>query len=227
MRAAFLRARFTLPVCVLASFLGTCGCVGGADLAIEAPPESLRSIYVVRRGWHTGVAIPTTDWPNRHWRVLGDFVDADYLEFGWGDERFFQGEANTVWQGSRAAFWPSSSVVHVIGLREPLLDNAHALDIVEVRVSNDRLRTLAAAIEQEFAGDQPSPTGVSLREAPDPNRFYKGRRDFYFPRMCNWWTASRLQEAGCSIAPATVLLASRVMREARECVRWRPGAPAT
>jgi surface antigen len=56
-----------------------------------------------------------------------------------------------------------------------------------------------------------------LRGAPSPNRFYKAKRKFYFPRMCNWWVAARLMQAGCSIEPWTVITASRAMSEAREC----------
>ena len=208
---ASARLRIAFAGCVLAVSLATTGHV------IDAPPESLRSIYVVRRGWHTGVAIPTVDWPNRNWSLLREFPEADYLEFGWGDERFYQAERNSIWLAMRAALWPTASVIHVIGLREPLLDNVLAADIVEVPVPIDRLRLLATAIEQEFAGDEPIPTGAALRSAPHPNRFFKGRQSFYFPRMCNWWTATRLHDAGCPIAPATVIFASRAIEEAREC----------
>jgi hypothetical protein len=217
MRAASARASIALSGCVLALTLTASGCATGRSYVERAPPESLRSIFVVRRGWHTGVAVATSDWPNRNWSLLGEFPEADYLEFGWGDERFYQVDPNTVWQTLCAALWPTASVVHVIGLREPLLDNVHAVDIVEVPVPIDRLRTLATAIEQEFAGDEPIPTGATLRSAPGPNRFYKGQRRFYFPRMCNWWTATRLHEAGCPIRPATVIFASRIMKEARKC----------
>ena len=184
---------------------------------MDAPAESLRSIYVVRRGWHTGIAVATDDWPNRGWSLLRDFPEADYLEFGWGDASYYQTERPSVWQGSRAALWPTASVIHVIGLREPVPDNAQARDIVEVRVPVDRLHSLATALEREFADAAPVPTGTTLRTAPDPDRFFAGRRRFYFPRMCNWWTAGLLRDAGCAVTPATVIFAAQVMREAREC----------
>lgn len=199
------------------SALTTSGCASNRSHVIDAPPESLHSIYVVRRGWHTGVAIPTSDWPNRNWSLLGEFPGADYLEFGWGDERYYQAEQGSFWLAMRAVLWPTASVIHVIGLREPVLDDVHAADIVEVRIPIDRLRTLATAIEQEFAGDAPIPTRVTLRAAPHPNRFFEGRQRFFFPRMCNWWTATRLRDAGCPIASATVIFAAQVMDDARAC----------
>lgn len=203
--------------CLLALTLATSGCASIRSPVFDAPPESLRSIFVVRRGWHTGIALPTRDWPNRDWTLLDEFPEADYLEFGWGDRRFYQAEPSTAWQTSRAALWPTSSVIHVIGLSRPLPENALAIDAVELRIPIDRLRALATAIEQEFEENAPTATGATLSTSPDPNHFYEGRRHFYFPRMCNWWTSSRLREAGCLVTPATVIFAARVMHDARVC----------
>jgi hypothetical protein len=182
----------------------------------ETPEKPLRSIYVVKRGWHTGVAIATADWPNRSWPLLDEFADVHYVEFGWGDERFYKAERNTSWLGLRAALWPSSSVIHVIGLRRPIADDAAADSIIEVHVSSNGLRDLTRSIETEFSGTRPVPIGKPLSAGPEPNRFYTAKRPFYFPRMCNWWVARHLHEAGCPIAPWSVVSASRVMREARQ-----------
>src|SRR5688500_3301667 len=83
--------------------------------APTTPPETLRSIYVVKRAWHTGIAVAAADWPNRDWSVLRDFPDSGYLEFGWGDARFYQAEEESLWLGIRAAFFSTSSAIHVIG----------------------------------------------------------------------------------------------------------------
>lgn len=192
----------------------------------RASPDSLRTIYIVRRGWHTGVAVAVSDWPNQAWTVLNDFPRVDYLEFGWGDERFYQAEKNTLWLGSRAALWPTSSVIHVIGLQTPIATNVHADEIVAVRIPLEGVRRLTAAIEEEFAGERPTPpSGSALASAPSPNRFYKSERRFFFPRMCNWWIARRLQNAGCPIQPWSVITASRVIREARGFAGDDPSVP--
>ena len=200
---------------MLASALS--GCATSREHVGEAPSDSLRSIYIVRRGWHTGIAVAKADWPNQRWTVLSEFPGATHLEFGWGDKRFYQTEWAGVWLAIRAAFWPTSSVVHVIGLRAPVPAGADANAIVEVRVPITGVEKLADAIEQEFVGAHPAATGVTLSTAPTPNRFYKAQGNFFFPRMCNWWIASRLQEAGCSVMPWTVISADRVIREAHGC----------
>lgn len=175
----------------------------------------LRTIFVVKRGWHTGVLVPVADWPNARWSVLEDFSTADLLEFGWGDTRFYQSEENTFAMGVRAALWPTPSVIHVIGLDSTEASDARANEIVPVRVSTGGLRALIAGIEREFAADQPKPTGQKVSWAPDPNRFYDAKGAFYFPRMCNGWVAKRLEDAGCPIRPWTILTAGQVIRNAR------------
>lgn len=181
----------------------------------DTPAASLHSIQVVRRGWHTGIIIAVADWPDRKWPLLAAFPQEKYLEFGWGDERFYQAEETTPWLASRAALWPTASVIHVIGLRSLAADEVQADDIVEVRVSAAGIAALAASIQREFAGEIPTVSGQPLNMAPMPNRFYEAKRSFYFPRMCNWWTAKRLQDAGCPSQAWSVITASRVMRDAR------------
>lgn len=205
-----LLAAVLLLVCSLPGCATDGGCVDDTT-----PAELVRSVYVVKRGWHTGLAIAAADWPNRDWSLLAQFPDSDYLEFGWGDARFYPAEPETWSLGIRAALWPTSSVIHVIGVRTPILANIQADDIVEVRVSVDGLRRMAEAIQREFTEQTPAALPVSLSAAPTPNRFYSARRQFFFPRMCNWWIASRLQEASCPIQPWSVVTAPRIMREAR------------
>lgn len=199
---------------LLASLLAGCAS-NEACYEPSTPAESLRSIYVVKRAWHTGIAIAAAEWPNRDWSVLRDFPDSKYLEFGWGDARFYQAEEESVWLGIRAAFFSTSSAIHVIGFDDPTTQALRADEVIEVRVSAEGLKQLAQSIEQEFTQESPVPTGAALSAIPSPNKFYSAKRRFFFPRMCNWWTARRLQESDCPIAAWSVVSANRIMREAR------------
>lgn len=201
---------------MLASMLAGCAS-GGSCYEPSTPPESLRSVYVIKRAQHTGIAVAAADWPNRDWSVLRDFPVSTYLEFGWGDARFYQApaEQESLWLGVRAALFSTASVIHVIGFDRPATDTLLADEVIEVRVSAEGLRSLAQSIEQEFAQSEPAATGVSLNVTPKPNRFYDAKRRFFFPRMCNWWTARRLEEGSCPIAAWSVVSASRMISEAR------------
>lgn len=198
---------------LLASLLAGCA---SNDTCYEptTPPESLRSIYIVKRAWHTGVAVAAADWPNRDWSVLRDFPDSRYLEFGWGDARYYQAEEESLWLGIRAAFFSTSSAIHVIGFERPTPEALRADEVIEVRVSAAGLKQLAQSIQLEFSQPQPTATGAVLSVTPSPNKFYDAKRRFFFPRMCNWWTARRLEEASCPITAWSVVSANRIVREA-------------
>lgn len=199
---------------LLASMLSGCA-PNDACYEPTPSPESLHSVYVVKRAWHSGVAIAAADWPNRDWPVLADFPDSRYLEFGWGDASFYQAEEETWWLAIRAAFFSTASALHVIGFNHPTPEALRADEVIEVHLSQDGLRKLAASIEAEFKDASPKSFGVPLRGVPEPNRFYYAKRRFFFPRMCNWWTAQRLHDGGCPIAAWSVISANRVIREAK------------
>ncbi|WP_116807178.1 DUF2459 domain-containing protein [Steroidobacter cummioxidans] len=205
-----------LATALLAGMLSGCA-ANEACYEPATPGDSLHTVYVVKRAWHTGVAVAAADWPNRDWSVLADFPHTRYLEFGWGDARFYQSQAEeqTGWSALRAALFSTASVVHVIGFDQPTPDALLADEIIEVRLSAQGLRNLTASIEAEFKDAAPRSIGVPLRGTPEPNKFYYAKRRFFFPRMCNWWTAQRLHDGGCPIAAWTVVSPNRVVREAK------------
>ena len=189
---------------------GTSLCYSGADTA-----NAMRSIYVVRRGSHTGIALRADDWPDRKGRLLEDFPDARYLEFGWGDAAYYQAQEKTLGMTLAAVFWPTDSVMEVIGLDALSMQRTEDYEAIQVLLSDAGWRALSASIAGSFAGDAITPTGTVLTTAAGESRFYRARGHFYFPRMCNRWTAERLKAASCPIQAWSVVTASRVMREAR------------
>src|SRR5690606_1999753 len=121
----------------------------------------------------------------------------------------------TWWMAVRAAFFSTGSSIHVIGFDHPAAEPLLADEVIEVRVTAEGLQRLAQSIEREFKQKQPVTNGASLNLTPQPNKFYNAKRRFYFPRMCNWWTAKRLEESNCPIAAWSVVSPNRMVREAR------------
>jgi len=196
-----------------AVLLGACSASKSCYLSESASAQDRRAIYVVRRAQHTGIAVRKADWPDPHWAVLEDFPHARYLEFGWGDAVYYQAEKKTLRMTLGAVLWPSPSVMQVVGFTE--IPEPASAEFVEVAVSDGGLRALAASIRSSFAGETPQPTGAVRHVGTYRVRFYRARGNFYFPRMCNRWTAERLAAAGCPLRTSTVVLAGRVVREAR------------
>jgi uncharacterized protein (TIGR02117 family) len=204
MRAAILLLIVCLPL------------AGCSSERTVADSERSQVVYVVRRGWHSGVALATADWPRRDWSLLTTFHDARYLEFGWGDADFYQADKPGPGMALAAVLWPSSTVMEVVPLQAAPPPGTDDFEAVAVHVTNSELQAIASSLDASF--DQPiSPTGKTYRTAGGAARFYRARGNFYLFQMCNRWTADLLQLAGCSVSPRLTMTAGQVIKAARKC----------
>lgn len=201
---------------VLAAASLLAGCAApGAPLHPPAPGEPAKRIYLVNHGWHTGIALARADLP-ADWPPLADFPRARYLEIGWGDAAFYPAEYEdeTVWLALRALFWPTPSVLHVAAVEGELPAAFPASAIVQVDLTPGGFERLRAFIWGEFQLDghgHPLPAGPGLY---GESRFYHARSKFFFPRTCNYWTASALREGGVPMIPAFAVTAGSLLSQA-------------
>ena len=202
-----------------ASILLLIACLPLAGCSSErtvADSERSQVVYVVRRGWHSGVALATTDWPQPDWPLLTTFHDARYLEFGWGDADFYQADKPGAGMALAAVLWPSSTVMEVVPLQAAPPPGTDDFEAVAVHVTNSELKAIASSLDSSF--EQPiSPTGKTYRTAGGEARFYRARGNFYLFRMCNRWTAELLQLAGCSVSPRLTMTTGQVVKAAKKC----------
>ena len=80
-----------------------------------------QTVHVVSNGWHTGIVVPRKAVVAT--RVLpeaADFPDAAYLEFGWGDQGFYQADEITTGLTLNAILWPTETVMHVVALPQDI-----------------------------------------------------------------------------------------------------------
>jgi uncharacterized protein (TIGR02117 family) len=203
---------------VAAAFLATCTILCGCSSSVErasSDTERSRVVYVVRRAHHSGIAIATADWPNRDWPVLARFPQTRYLEFGWGDAAYYQAPDPSLGVTIAAVFWPTPTVMEVIPW-QVVAEGVEDSETVALRVSDAELQAIAKSIDESFV--QPiSATGSGYNVANGRALFYHARGKFHTFRMCNRWTAERLQLAGCSVRPQLVMTASQAITAAKRC----------
>jgi uncharacterized protein (TIGR02117 family) len=212
-------APMRIAMLALVGCLAIAGCSGQRTVADS---ERSEVIYVVRRGWHTGIALSAADWPQRQSPLLAAFADARYLEFGWGDAAFYQADKPTVWMALAAVLWPSATVMEVAPLQAPPPAGAEDYESVAVHVSNAELQAIAASLDASFAHPI-NATGKTYRTAGGEARFYDARGNFHLFRMCNRWTAEVLEHAGCVVSPRLAMTAGQVIRAAKKCATEAAG----
>ncbi|PSQ90883.1 MAG: DUF2459 domain-containing protein [Bacteroidetes bacterium QH_2_63_10] len=185
--------------------------------AVQPTTDSTSAVYVVRHGWHAGVAVRRADIPDGQWPVLDDVPNARYLEVGWGEARYYPGESRGVWGMLRAGLWPTGSVLHVVPIDGPVRSRFSRHTVVRVPVGPVELDALVAFVAKSFAVDS---TGKAAFAAPGyylDSRFYQSPLPYHVFNNCNHWAAAALEAAGCDVSPRWTFTVGQVVRQAKEC----------
>lgn len=171
--------------------------------------EPIMPVYVIHESWHTGLIVKRENIRDPLLSIMDDVRDFPFIEFGWGDEEFFQSADPTVWTAIRAVAWPTSSVMHVYGFHSQPEKRTGAKAVYFVSLQLSDFEKLCRFIYDCFALDslhRPQPTS-----SYGNTFFYKANGDYHLFNMCNHWTAKALEQAGCPISSAGAFTAESVM----------------
>lgn len=181
--------------------------------------EPFSSLYVVNHGWHTGLVVKRADIPLGLVPEAADFPTADYLEMGWGDGDFYQVDAPGLWLTLKAAFWPTASVLHVVGVKGAVTEWFAGYEIIRLALARDNVNRLAAFIHGSFARDgarKARPIGPGYGRN---SHFYPARGKFHLFNTCNTWTSRALEAAGYPMGMFEPVSADQLMAKARSFAR--------
>lgn len=214
--------RVTAGLLLLAVFLSAC-----TGPAVHPFPPSrgapTRSVYVVAQGWHAGIVFRRADIPAAVWPESGDFSGATYIEVGWGDEDYYR-RAFTSGRLMKAAFWPTPSVLHIVGFDVPVETFFRSGEIIRLDLSVSGYEALSDFMHRSYARDA---TGNAVRLGPGIYRnstFYLSRERYHLFNTCNVWTARALQSAGIPIGALLTFSTESLMSQLRPYgVVIRPG----
>ena len=215
-----LRRGLALAVLVLA------GCGTGGPSYPPADASFVTSIFVVRQGWHTDIAIRRSDIPVERWPEAADFPQATYLLVGWGDRDFYPSTEFSLWYAFKAIFWPTASVLHVTGFDVSPARRFTGTEVIEIPLTRQGVERLAGYIGSSFERDgaaraqplSPSPYG--------PGWFYPSRETFHLFHTCNVWTAQALRAAGLPVSDFLALTTESVMAQLRRLDRTAANSSA-
>lgn len=165
-------------------------------------------VYVADWGYHTAITI---EQPSGLRLGPPGEEDAPFVEWAWGDRRFYM-ESN-YWPHSVFAtlFLPTASVTYVDGRVAPPSVAGGARAVWTREVSASELGALVAELESTIVrggdgGRSPPYPPVSGY----PGRFYPGRGFYIVWSDCNAWTVARLRAAGLAGSAAGVVFSGQV-----------------
>lgn len=169
-------------------------------------------VFIVSHGWHVAIAIESA-YIKPYLPYHEQQPDAKYLMFGWGDKRYYTNRNAGTWLMLRAAFFPTQSVLHVVGVNQPLEQYFRSSTIVRVMISRQGAEQMSKYIANQFRI-----TDGSLKVAADglyPNSiFFEAKGSYYFPKTSNKWTARVLRKSGFPITPFYSITSGNVVKQA-------------
>lgn len=188
-------------------------------VTVAPPGPGPFRVYVADWGYHTSI---TVEQPPG-WRLgpAGEAA-APFVEYAWGDRRFYMESNYSPHALFATLFLPTSSVTYLDG-RDRAPDESGARAVYLRAASGPELARLVAGLEGAIRRQSDG-----SREPPYPpvpgygGRFYPGRGSYLWWTDCNRWTVARLAEAGLARSGRGVIFSGQVPGR---LIGFRPAPP--
>jgi len=179
--------------------------------AAEIYKSAGNEVYVVNHGWHTGFVVTASDIQQVIPELKNRFGEAPYIEFGWGDNEFYQAEEITSGITLKAIFLPTDSVVHVVAVTRKADKYFKHSEVEKFCLEDPEFKSLVKFISSSFYRDESGNILKLNHGIYGDSQFYKAKGDFHIFNTCNKWTAKGLESAGMNISTTFKLTAGSIM----------------
>jgi hypothetical protein len=180
--------------------------------AVQLPFPSAGSyrVYVADWGYHTSIIVQQP----AGWRLGPPGKEgAPFLEYAWGDRRFYMESDYRPQAIFATLFLPTASVLYLDGLPAPPgTEGATGARAVFVRyVDAATLRALLVELERSIHRMPDDTRAPPYARTPEyRGRFYPAYGAYLWAGACNWWTVERLRGAGLAGSAAGVVFSGQV-----------------
>jgi len=179
--------------------------------AAEIDKSARNEVYVVNHGWHTGFVVPASYIHQSMPELKQRFEHAAYIEFGWGDNEFYQADEITSGVTLKAIFLPTDSVLHAVLVPLKVDRYFKNNEVEKFCLKDSELESLIKFISGSFYRDDSGKILKLNHGIYGDSQFYKAKGDFHIFNTCNKWTAKGLESAGMEISTTFKLTAGSIM----------------
>ena len=181
------------------------------SFAAEIDKSKMNEVYVVNHGWHTGFVVPASGIFQAIPELEQRFENAPYIEFGWGDNEFYQAEEITSGVTLKAIFLPTNSVVHAVAVTRKADKYFKHSEVEKFCLEDTEFKSLVDFIARSFYRDESGNILKLNHGIYGDSQLYEGKGDFHIFNTCNKWTAKGLESAGMNISTTFKLTAGSIM----------------
>jgi uncharacterized protein (TIGR02117 family) len=179
----------------------------------EAADDEIYEVFVVQQRWHTGIIFRTRDVDPDIWPEIKRYTDRNYVDVGWGDERFYQAMGDPVGLALRSMLFPTRSVLLVYPFNLPL-HRTYGRDarIIRIPLNSEQFRALTRFVSDRFMRDEAGNIRPSTIHGVS-DLFFLAHGKYHVFNTCNTWVARGFQAAGFRIRRRCVLNANQVFKQ--------------
>jgi hypothetical protein len=176
------------------------------------------TVYVVADSLHTALVFPY-DWIVNHgYRAPKDFKFSPgpyrYVEMSWGNQvAYLQKRWLYPWEVFNALCLPSPSVTEVIPVSWKIEDVCFQQRIYRGEIQEKNGQELASFLNSCNKFDQNDNPQVIAPSSWGDGCLIDCKHSYYFPRICNVWTAQSLESCGLKINVGSALTANGLLKQ--------------
>lgn len=173
-------------------------------------------VYVIQEFWHTGIIFETSQVEPRHWTEIKRYQNSNFIDVGWGDEKFYQAPGNPVLLAARAILWPTQSVLRVFAFNTPVR-SAYGSEsrILRIPLSSEQFMDLCIFISESYMLDD-SGNIISSTAYGETDHYFLATGKYHLFRTCNTWVAIAFKNAGLDVRSFGILNANQLFRQLSE-----------
>ncbi len=172
-------------------------------------------VQIIQAGWHTGIIMKTSDIPPSIFKAIERYNNHKYIDFSWGDEKYYQIPDPNLYITARSVLWPTQSVISIDAFSRDIFDYYRQPEIVEINMSKDQFYNLCRILANSFIRDN---NGGIIRSTfyRDSSDFFLSKRKYSALRTCNTWVALVLKETGFDISSFFLITTNQLFRRLRK-----------
>ena len=171
-------------------------------------------VYIVKQYWHTGIVFQNSAIPSKTINILSDFSKYKYLDFGWGDEIYYQHPDPGIELGAQAILVPTSSVIRVEGSNADIKKIIEWSDFtIKFEFTEEQFLSLCIYIQNTFELDSNFLPMKTSEKSQGRIIFYKSHLKYHLLNTCNKWVADAFIYSGFDISSSDIITAQNLYDE--------------
>ncbi|MCH9029255.1 MAG: DUF2459 domain-containing protein [Bacteroidetes bacterium] len=177
-----------------------------AEDYIENCDKRKLEIYLIKQYWHTAIVIDKNDIDPEILPEVEYFNDFSLLDFGWGDEEFYQHPGFDSGLAFKALFYATPSTLRVEGIgisKDTYFDISEI--VVRILVTQEQLNKIVNFISTTLYRNNNGSPVILSEQGLGRVKFFKANGNYHLFNTCNTWLAKCLVSGGIEIIDDIIL----------------------